>query len=785
MLDHQTKGHEHESVVISFLTVLSCRSDGLWESYENFTPYLSALIAIFRLIIIYLAWIENEEEDNYLSTQELPASEYYKNLYGLHNLISNKVIKFIINKGKGNAFTPIQFILRLRNYGLAAQRNTASEGYINWVGDTLLYKGNRLSLPTLHYIIQSALDKACQTLYQDLLMQEDYSLEDRILTILPQIPWDTAQDNIADSTLGYSFLQSLFEEKEGSKSWLLSTVIQLPLRKRQWFLETPGQGFQIRPQQASSYSSFLDKFLEVLALLIHLSSGLPARGNELLTLRHRNTSAGGTRNIFLDQGMVMLVAGIHKGFSRTERLKVIHRFLPQEVGTLLVYYLWLVLPFWEGIQANLRSQATFSPFLWPIVKTEDDPSNPDTLEPEEDYTALQTLARELGFSGTQIPQRAPPIASSQPTLRDLGISTKIWTSARLSRTLKRWGQLGGVNQLTISTWRHMAVAIGRRYIQDLNPATPGVFQGVDFKDSGSEDEIEAFQPQNSTMNLQTGHTSWTSGLVYGRQATEGLFETYTQRQKFRSLSQEWHRLLGFTSALDPRFETQNQGLKRKGETLEVEHFHQLQLSRWRQLCRIDLKLELQRLLGPEANFRTLQQPILQAIIQNQSPILVILPTSAGKSLLFMLPAASHPGGVTVVIVPLTSLQGNLQERCQKLGIPTAQWKTNLRPITASLILVTPEAAMTKRFQAYLDSLQALARLDRIIIDKCHTILEGNLKFRPKLRELGGLSLRGIQTIYLTATLPIDNEKPFLSAVNTSIKDITIFQASTTRSNISY
>jgi superfamily II DNA helicase RecQ len=41
----------------------------------------------------------------------------------------------------------------------------------------------------------------------------------------------------------------------------------------------------------------------------------------------------------------MLVAGYHKGFSKTERLKVIHRFLPREVSALVIYYLWLVLPF--------------------------------------------------------------------------------------------------------------------------------------------------------------------------------------------------------------------------------------------------------------------------------------------------------------------------------------------------------------------------------------------------------------------------------------------------------
>jgi hypothetical protein len=54
------------------------------------------------------------------------------------------------------------------------------------------------------------------------------------------------------------------------------------------------------------------------------------------------------------------MAGYYKGFLKTERLKVIHRFLPREVSVLVVYYLWLVLPFWEDVQANVLDKTEFS-----------------------------------------------------------------------------------------------------------------------------------------------------------------------------------------------------------------------------------------------------------------------------------------------------------------------------------------------------------------------------------------------------------------------------------------
>lgn len=42
-------------------------------------------------------------------------------------------------------------------------------------------------------------------------------------------------------------------------------------------------------------------------------------------------------------------------------------------------------------------------------------------------------------------------------------------------------------------------------------------------------------------------------------------------------------------------------------------------------------------------------------MMNKSPIVVVMGTGGGKSLGFMLPAVSCPGGVIVVVVPLVSL----------------------------------------------------------------------------------------------------------------------------------
>lgn len=43
--------------------------------------------------------------------------------------------------------------------------------------------------------------------------------------------------------------------------------------------------------------------------------------------------------------MVVLVTVYHKGFYASNNAKIIHRYVPREIGELIIYYLWLVWPF--------------------------------------------------------------------------------------------------------------------------------------------------------------------------------------------------------------------------------------------------------------------------------------------------------------------------------------------------------------------------------------------------------------------------------------------------------
>ncbi len=99
-------------------------------------------------------------------------------------------------------------------------------------------------------------------------------------------------------------------------------------------------------------------------MLVHICRGQPARAPELPSIRYCNTHAGYRRNIFLEAGQVGLVIAYHKGYSFEGSSKIIHRYLPQEVGALLVYYLWLLRPFQEQVEVSHYHKLSTHGYLW-------------------------------------------------------------------------------------------------------------------------------------------------------------------------------------------------------------------------------------------------------------------------------------------------------------------------------------------------------------------------------------------------------------------------------------
>ena len=76
------------------------------------------------------------------------------------------------------------------------------------------------------------------------------------------------------------------------------------------------------------------------------------------------------------------------------------------------------------------------------------------------------------------------------------------------------------------------------------------------------------------------------------------------------------------------------------------------------------------------------------------------------------------------------------------------------------MLITSESAVSQAFQTFILRIRASYRLERIVIDECHTILDNREDFRPTLQRLSELWAAEYQIIILTATLPPEDEALF-------------------------
>jgi hypothetical protein len=347
-----------------------------------------------------------------------------------------------------------------------------------------------------------------------------------------------------------------------------------------------------------------------------------------------------------------------------------------------------------------------------------------------------------------------------------------WTTERLREALKRESRIGIGQELTIAAYREIAIGISRRFLR--GSAAFRTEEGEE-NEEWAEENIGA-----SIADEQAGHSAHVAGLIYARGIMEQAGAVADKRQQFRTSSTDWHRFLGFGAGA----EEEKASKKRKRAPFESEA-DEARIDRWGRLRRMDTAAQLQQMMGKAAEFRGVQKEAIEAIVAGKSPVVVVMPTGAGKSMLFMLPAWAEQGGTTVVVVPLIALRGDMMRRCRKLGILCAEWDSRRPPDAAAVVLVTPESAVREEFATFLNRLRATRQLDRIVIDECHIVFNRRYDFRKEMQKLGKLAAAETQIVMLTATLPPSEENELFRRMYVERDQVTLFRAETARTNVAY
>ncbi len=171
-----------------------------------------------------------------------------------------------------------------------------------------------------------------------------------------------------------------------------------------------------------------------------------------------------------------------------------------------------------------------------------------------------------------------------------------------------------------------------------------------------------------------------------------------------------------------------------------------------------LKETLKEVFG-YTQFRGNQEQIIRNILADKNT-LVIMPTGAGKSLCYQLPAIIKDG-TAIVISPLIALMKNQVDQLNAFGLNakfmnstlTKAEITRVKKETLSgeikLLYVAPES-LTK--DEYVDFLKK-AKINFVAVDEAHCISEWGHDFRPEYRRIRSIiaQLGNLPIIALTAT----------------------------------
>ena len=698
LLDQRVRGTEYESPLVCALALLGITANG-WRECGQYTKTLSAVIKLSQFMVVQAALIADAVSRN--AHQDVPEGTCLES-------VTNMMDKFMVRGTNG----PMQWMLDLRTYGLKVHFESTSEGEVEWINDELLYKAIRFTMPEFRSFVHGLVEDVERLLYRDLLFDEP-----RANT--PPIPIDALQDDPSNSVPGWNFLQDprnkhIFHTQD----WLINHIALD--KQRQALFKLPGPEGRPNKSGIKTYIDQVNILLRKLLVLIHVVGGQPARGTEILSVRHSNTVAGKHRNIFIIHGMVAFVPRYSKCSRHAGRSNVIHRFVPSKVGTLVVLYLWLILPFQRALVQMLRPESSISHEMWP----------PDVQ----------------------------------------GIK---WNSNRFTHALQQETEAGLGCRLNIQIYRQVAIAISRKYLKTQSA----------FIENANDSSSEKDEPPSldTVYEEQAGHTAWTGETVYARLIGELTGTTASKRQRFQRSSTEWHTFLGF---LPPKTASTSPGARK--HLTPIDPAGNAKRIRWRGLRAVDPAAQLKAMYGEQAKFRGVQQIAIHEILHGKSPVVLVMPTGGGKSLMFMLPAACDNPGLTVVVVPLLSLRQDLLRRCELAGLRAIAWDRRSPADAASIVFVTPESVENDDdFHNFMNRMRTTGRLARIVIDECHTVLDGSGKFRAALQRMGRLAAMQTQMVLLTATLPPTEEQRLWRKMHFTAESVTLIRAPTTRPNIRY